>query len=196
MTQGKTAAGNTLGVLLRSECCVFVCVCVMCWMWWWNRTHMNRVSAWPVSSGSSLSGSETEHTWIGLVREIYGHAEDCLAAWLPTSCNAAPLIAKATTQHKEVAFRQHIRRYQILCCYRVSRPGLLNGLKLRELVRVVREIWQLCQTWQLIFLYNQHLTSVACWKLTAILFCLSYWREKLALVRVVQSGTGQSTLRL
>jgi len=40
------------------------------------------------------------------------------------------------------------------------------------------------------------LHSVAHWKLTPILFCLSYWREKVALYRVVQSGTGQSTLRL
>ena len=45
-----------------------------------------------------------------------------LLVWLPSSCIAAPLIAKATTQMKEMAFRQPIRQYQILCCYRVSRP--------------------------------------------------------------------------
>jgi hypothetical protein len=45
-----------------------------------------------------------------------------LSVLLPSSCNAAPLIAKATTHHTEVAFRQHIRWYQVLCCYRVGRP--------------------------------------------------------------------------
>ena len=49
-----------------------------------------------------------------------------LSVWLPSSCNAAPLLAKATTQLKEVAFLQPITHYHILCCYRVSRPGLLN----------------------------------------------------------------------
>jgi hypothetical protein len=62
-----------------------------------------------------------------------------LSVWLPSSCNAAPLIAKATTQLKEVAFNQPITQYQIVCCYRVSRPGLLNGQWLRELVLVDRE---------------------------------------------------------
>jgi hypothetical protein len=47
-----------------------------------------------------------------------------LSVWLPSSCNAAPLIAKGTTQLKEVAFHQPIRQYSILC--QVSRPGLLN----------------------------------------------------------------------
>jgi len=45
-----------------------------------------------------------------------------LSVRLPSSCNAAPLIAKATTHLKEVSFRQPIRRYLILCCYSVSRP--------------------------------------------------------------------------
>jgi hypothetical protein len=49
-----------------------------------------------------------------------------LSVWLSPSCNAVPLIAKATTQLKEMAVRQPITQYQILCCYRVSRPGLLN----------------------------------------------------------------------
>ena len=61
-----------------------------------------------------------------------------LSVWLPSSCNAKTLIAKVTTQLKEVVFCQHIRRYQILCCYRVSRPGLLKVQWLRELVRVDR----------------------------------------------------------
>jgi hypothetical protein len=56
-----------------------------------------------------------------------------LSVCLPSSCNAAPLIAKATTQQKEVAFRQPITQYQILCCYRLSRLGLLNVEQLREL---------------------------------------------------------------
>jgi len=63
-----------------------------------------------------------------------------LSVPLPSSCNAAPLIATATTQHKEVAFRQPITQYQILCCYRVSRLGLLNGQWLRELVRVDKKM--------------------------------------------------------
>ena len=57
-----------------------------------------------------------------------------LSVWLPSSCNAVPLIAEATTQHKEVAFHQPIKRYQILCCYRVSGPGLLNVQRMRESV--------------------------------------------------------------
>ena len=61
-----------------------------------------------------------------------------LSGLLPSSCNAAPLIAKATTQLKEVAFRQPITHYQILRCYGVSRSGLLNGEWPRELVRVDR----------------------------------------------------------
>ena len=56
-----------------------------------------------------------------------------LSVWLPSNCNAAPLITKATTQLKEVAFLQPITHYQILCCYRVSRLGLLNEQQLREL---------------------------------------------------------------
>ena len=62
-----------------------------------------------------------------------------LSVWLLSSCNAAPLIAKATTQLKELSFRQPIIQYQILCCYRVSRPGLLNEQWLRRTVRVDRE---------------------------------------------------------
>jgi len=33
-------------------------------------------------------------------------------------------LKEATTQLKKVTFRQPITQYQILCCYRVSRPGL------------------------------------------------------------------------
>jgi len=44
-----------------------------------------------------------------------------LTVWLPLCCNAAPLITKATTQLKKVAFRQPIRRYRIFCWYRVGR---------------------------------------------------------------------------
>jgi hypothetical protein len=61
-----------------------------------------------------------------------------LSVWLPSSCNAALLIATAMTQLKEVAFCQPITQYQILCCYRVSRRGLLNEQWPRELVRVDR----------------------------------------------------------
>jgi len=63
-----------------------------------------------------------------------------LSIWLPSSWNAARLITKATTQHKEVAFHQPITQYHILCCYRVSRLRLLNGQWLRELVKVDREM--------------------------------------------------------
>jgi hypothetical protein len=41
------------------------------------------------------------------------------------------MITKATTQLKELAFRQPTQ-YQILC-YQVCRPGLLNIQRLREL---------------------------------------------------------------
>ena len=71
-----------------------------------------------------------------------------LSVWLPSSCNAAPLIAKATTQLKVVAIRQPIRRYQILCCYRVSRQGVLNGRWLRVLVPMERQNLGLCLTSQ------------------------------------------------
>jgi len=52
-----------------------------------------------------------------------------LSAWLPSSCNAAPLIDKATTELKEVAFHQPITQYQILCWYRAGRPvcWIYNG---------------------------------------------------------------------
>jgi len=62
-----------------------------------------------------------------------------LSVSLPPSCNAPPLINKATTQPKEVAFRQPITQY-IVCCYCVSRPDLLNEEWLRELVQVDREM--------------------------------------------------------
>jgi len=74
-----------------------------------------------------------------------------LSVWLPSSCNAAPLITKPTTQHKQVAVRQPITQYHILCCYPVSRPGLLDVQRLGEFVRGDREMWQL-------FFYNRHLT--------------------------------------
>jgi len=45
-------------------------------------------------------------------------------------------LKEATTQLKQVAFHQPITQYQILCCYRVSRAGLLNEQRLRELVQV------------------------------------------------------------
>jgi len=46
-----------------------------------------------------------------------------LSVWLPSSCNAAQLIAKATTQLKEVAFCHPTTRYHILWCYTVCNPG-------------------------------------------------------------------------
>ena len=119
---------------------------------------MERFSVWPESSRSALSGGKLEHPWKVLVRDLYYHADDCLAIWLPPSSNAALLIAKATTQMKEVAFSQPIRWYQTLCCYQVSRTSLLNVQRLRELVLVDRDIWQQCQNWRLIFLDIQHLT--------------------------------------
>jgi len=65
-----------------------------------------------------------------------------LSVWLPTSCNAASLVAKATTKLKEVAFRQPITQYQILSCYRVSRLSLLRVLKVRDWVRMNRKkLW-------------------------------------------------------
>jgi len=63
-----------------------------------------------------------------------------LSVPLPSSCNAAPLIAKATTQLKEVAIHQPITHYHIVCCYRVSRPGLLNEQWPSKLVQIDREI--------------------------------------------------------
>ena len=102
--------------------------------------HWGFVTLWALSGQCTGWGGEPEHTWTVLVRDLYHHAEDCLAVWLPSSCNAALLIAKATTQLKELAFCQSIRRYQILCCYRVSRQGLLNVQWLRELVRVDKEM--------------------------------------------------------
>ena len=58
-----------------------------------------------------------------------------LSVWLPSSCNAAPLITKPTTQHKQVAVRLPITQYHIMCCYPVSRPGLLDVQWLGEFVR-------------------------------------------------------------
>ena len=80
-----------------------------------------------------------------------------LSVWLPSSCNAAPLIAKATTQLKEVAFHQPIRQYQILCCFWVSNTGLLNEQRPRELVWMQRHQLGLCKMCIVTFLGNQPL---------------------------------------
>jgi len=72
---------------------------------WGTRIHLNGVSAWHVSL-------------------FWTHSSGCLI--LPSSCKAAPLLTKAQAQLKEVAFCQLIRRCQIMCCYRVRRPCLLN----------------------------------------------------------------------
>ena len=151
-------------------------------MWvWWTRTHMNMVSAWPVSSYWALLWSTVlididkccghdKLTWtVSCISHNISHPPCCklaqvvalssppftvkLLVWLPSSCNAAPLIAAATTQLKEVAFSQPITQYHILCCYRVSRPGLLNG------------------QWQ-----KESGHSVEYWKFIPILFCFSYRR--------------------
>ena len=92
-----------------------------------------------------------------------------LSVQLPSSCNAAPLIAKATTQLKAVAFHQPITHNQILCCYCVSWPGLLNVQQPGELFLVDREIWQLCQTWTLMYLENWHLLFSSILKIYKIL---------------------------
>jgi len=59
---------------------------------------------------------------------------------LPSSCNSVPLIATATTKLKEVAFSQLVTQYDILYCYPLSRPSLLNEHWLRRTVRSV-EYW-------------------------------------------------------
>ena len=76
-----------------------------------------------------------------------------LSVWLPSSCNAAPLIAKAKTRMKEVAFCQSIRQYQILCCCWVSRLGVLN-VQLQEESECTGNILMLYQNWKLIFLQS------------------------------------------
>jgi len=60
---------------------------------------------------------------------------------LPSSCNEAPLIAKAATELKEVAFGRPIRRYYTVCCYCVNRPDLLNEQGMRQIVHAV-EYWK------------------------------------------------------
>jgi len=60
-----------------------------------------------------------------------------LSVQLPSSCNAASLIPKATTQLKEVAFDQPIRRYHILCCNCESRISSLYKHGMRQLVHSV-----------------------------------------------------------
>jgi hypothetical protein len=101
-----------------------------------------------------------------------------LSVPLPSSCNAALLIAKATTQCKEVAFRQPITRYHMLCCYRVNRPGLLNEQLLREIVQVDREICQLCQTWWQILSDIQHLTFSSVLKIYTYLVLSQFPKRK------------------
>jgi len=89
--QCKTAAEETLGVLLCSEHCLrnvldgvvnpnshefgycVTWIIMQNTVWWWTRTHMDSVSAW-----------------------LYYHAEDNLAVWLPSSSNATPLIHNTT----------------------------------------------------------------------------------------------------
>ena len=83
-----------------------------------------------------------------------------------------------------MAFRQPIRWYEILCCYRMSRPGLLSGQRLRELVRVDREdLVAICKLEAIFIFSNGMLHGEAYWKFTPTLFCLSYRREKHALVK-------------
>ena len=116
------------------------------------------VTLWTLSGQFTGWGGETEHTWEGLVRDLYHHAKYCLAVWLPSSCNAAPLIAKATTKLKEVAFRQPVRWYEILCCYRVIRQGLLNIQWLRDFGQVDREDFVAICKLETIFLFKRHVT--------------------------------------
>ena len=61
-----------------------------------------------------------------------------LSVQLPSSCNAAPLMAKATTQLKEMACGQSIRRNHTSCCYCVSRTSLLNEQGMRQTVHSVQ----------------------------------------------------------
>jgi len=96
-----------------------------------------------------------------------------LSARLPSSCNAAPLIAKATSQLKGVSFCQPIRRYHTVCCYCVNRTSLLNEQGMRQTVH-----------------------SVEYWKFIPILSCFSYRRVNHALFTVAQSGIGQSIVRI
>ena len=109
-----------------------------------------------------------------------------LSVWLPSSCNAAPLIATATAQLKEVAFHQHITQYHILCCYRVNRPSLLNVQRPRDLFEVDKEIWQQCQTWTLMYWENRHLIFGRVLKIYKIVLLPQLPKRKHALVRVVQ----------
>ena len=86
------------------------------------------------------------------------------------------------TQIEQVAFCQTIRRYQILCCYRVSRRGLLKEQRLRELVQMHKDTsWRLCRTFQTI----GHSHSGENWEFRATRFFLGSGCRHLALVRVV-----------
>ena len=80
-----------------------------------------------------------------------------LSVSLPSSCNAAPLIAKATTQLKEVAFHQPIRQCQTLCYYWVNRPGLLSVHWLRQSVQMQTNKLGICKMCIVTFLGNQPL---------------------------------------
>jgi len=91
-----------------------------------------------------------------------------LSVPLPSSCNAAPLIAKATALHKELAFHQPITQYQILCCYRVCKSGLLNEQWLREIVKVDREMLGAVVKLCAVFSINRHFT----FSITLIIYIL------------------------
>ena len=72
-----------------------------------------------------------------LVRDLYHHSDYCLAVWLP----ASKTVSQSHNTTEINGLSSATRRYQVLCCYRLSRPGLLNGRCLRELVRDKRETW-------------------------------------------------------
>jgi hypothetical protein len=90
-----------------------------------------------------------------------------LSGWWPYSCNAALLIAEATTQLKEVDFRQPIRWYQILRCYQVSRPGLLNDQPPRQSVWMCKTQAGATSALHAEFPNNWPLTFRSDWEFTA-----------------------------
>jgi hypothetical protein len=119
-----------------------------------------------------------------------------LSVCLPYGCNVAPLIAKATTKLKEVTFYQAITQYPILCCYPVSRLGLLTEQRQSVLGRVDRELMGTEENLEVNILDNQHLTLCRILNIYTYPLFPQTLERKNALVTLVQCGTGHSTVRL
>ena len=111
-----------------------------------------------------------------------------LSVWLPSSCNAAPLIAKATTQLKEVAFCQPITQYHIQYCAVIGWADRICWMNSRwgNKFKWLGKVWRICQPYRLTF------RMIELWDSAAHFKCKS-WRE---MYRVIHKSLRDFRTRL